>query len=377
MSEKISESDKFNKAASSTVKPVLSIVIPTYNERDNITSLMQNLSRVLSAYDYEIVVVDDNSRDGTIELLNSLSHDYPIKLIVRKDKRGLATAVVDGFAHSSGSYISVMDADLQHPPELLLKLLEQTQKGADIAVASRYVKGGGCEGWSFTRKLISRGAMFLAHLLLPPTRRTHDPMSGYFMFNQAVLNGTELKPQGYKILMELLMAGKYNQVVDVPYQFRTRQFGESKLNARQQFDYLKHIYSLMRRSGELLRFVKFLIVGISGIVVNEGLLWLLKENTGMPLLVASAIAIETSIITNFIFNDYFTFRDRRERSVNSSAGRFFKFNLVSLAGLAINLSILWLLTTYAGEQYYLIWNLFGIACATMWNYLLNLWWTWK
>jgi len=332
----------------------ISIIIPTYNERENIIPLVERIDQALSNYDYEIVFVDDSSRDGTAELAIALSPKYPVKVRVRRNKRGLASAVVDGLKQATGQIVGVMDADLQHPPEVIPDLLQAIKGGADIAVASRYIEGGGCQGWGLTRRIISKGAIVLAHLFLPSTRRVRDPMSGFF----------------------ILMEGEFRDITEVPYTFRVRSGGESKLNARQQVDYLKHIYSLMKRKGELTRFLKFCAVGLSGVLVNMGLLWLLTEVAGLFYLVSAAISIETSIISNFVLNDYFTFRDRRSPQVKSFLSRLLKFNLVSLAGLGFNMGVLWLLTEVFGI-YYLLSNLCGIAVATLWNYLVNTWWTWK
>ena len=354
----------------------ISIIIPTYNERDNIIPLVERIDQALSNYDYEIVFVDDSSRDGTAELAIALSPKYPVKVIVRQNKRGLASAVVDGLKQATGQIVVVMDADLQHPPEVIPDLLRAIKGGADIAIASRYIKRGGCQGWGLTRRIISKGAIVLAHLLLPSTRRVRDPMSGFFMFNRQVVAHADLRPTGFKILLEILMEGESQNITEVPYTFRVRSGGESKLNARQQVDYLKHIYSLMKRKGELIRFLKFCAVGLSGVFVNMGLLWVLTEVAGLFYLVSAAISIETSIISNFILNDYFTFRDRRSPQVKSILSRLLKFNLVSLAGLGFNMGVLWLLTEVFGI-YYLLSNLCGIAVATLWNYLANTWWTWK
>ncbi|MFC2032044.1 glycosyltransferase [Chloroflexota bacterium] len=354
----------------------VSIVVPTYNEKGNVVSLVERIHCTLSNYDYEIMLVDDNSSDGTAEVAEELSSEYPVKVIVRRNKRGLASAVVDGLGHVTGQIVGVMDADLQHPPEVIPYLLKETGLGADIVIASRYVEGGAYQGWGLTRRIISKGAVFLAHMFLPPTRQIRDPMSGFFMFNRQVVAHTHLNPTGYKILLELLIEGEFQKVAEVPYTFITRSSGESKLNARAQIDYLKHIYSLMRRKGEILRFVKFCLVGLSGVLVNTGLLWLLTEFAGLFYLLSAAISIESSILSNFTLNDYFTFRDRRLPGAKSFLSRLVKFNLVILAGLALNMGLLWLLTEVYGV-YYLLSNLCGIAVATIWNYLVNAWWTWR
>jgi len=354
----------------------LSLIIPTYHEQENIMPLVKRVHQALSGYDYEILFVDDDSQDGTAETVASLSPDYPVRIMVRKGKKGLASAVIDGLKEVSGQLVGVMDADLQHPPEVLPALIEKVRGDADIAIASRYVAGGGCEEWGLLRKIISRGAIIIAHLFLPSTRQVSDLMSGFFMFKKEVAEGAALKPFGYKILLELLYEGHHQKIAEVPFCFEARKLGQSKLGLSQQVDYLKHIFDLMRRKKEFLRFFKFCLVGASGVGVNMGLLWLLTEVGGLFYLVSAAISIETSIITNFTLNDYFTFPDRRRRGRRQFFTRLAKFNLVSLAGLGLNMTVLWFLTSVVG-LYYLLSNLCGIAVATLWNYLVNFWWTWK
>jgi dolichol-phosphate mannosyltransferase len=354
----------------------ISVIIPTYNERDNVVPLVKRIGGALSDHDYEIVFIDDNSGDGTAKLAAGLSPEYPVRVIVRRDKKGLASAVVDGIGYTSGQLVVVMDADLQHPPEVIPDLIRETEGNVDVVIASRYVAGGGCQGWGLTRRIISKGAIFLAHMLLPATRCIKDPMSGFFMFNRQVVADARLMPTGYKILLEILIEGKFQGVAEVPYIFGSRSGGESKLNARQQIDYLRHVYSLMKRKGELLRFLKFCLVGGSGVLVNMGLLWLLTEFAGFPYLVSAAVSIESSIISNFVLNNYFTFGDRRLAGARIFLERLLKFNVVSLFGLGINLGVLYLFTDVFG-LYYLLSNLCGIAVAMLWNYLVNTLWTWR
>jgi len=354
----------------------ISIVIPTYNERDNITPLVRRIDHVLSNYDYKVVFIDDNSSDGTAELAAALSAKYPVKVIVRQNKRGLASAVVDGLSQVTGQIVGVMDADLQHPPEVIPDLLKEIENGADMVIASRYVRGGAHQGWRLDRRIISKGAIFLAHLLLPSTRKVSDPISGFFMFKRQIVTNAALKPIGYKILLEILVEGQFQNTAEVPYTFRTRSSGESKMSTRQQIDYLKHIYSLMRRKGELLRFVKFCLVGLSGVLVNIGLLWLLTDLIAFFYLISAAISIESSIISNFTLNNYFTFADRRSPGAKSFLSRLLKYNIVSLVGLVVNMGVLGLLTEVFGV-YYLLSNLCGIAVAALWNYMVNTWWTWR
>lgn len=221
----------------------VSIIVPTYNERENLEILMKRIASSLRDKEYEVIVVDDNSPDGTWKLAQELAQFYPIKLIKREERRGLASAVVDGFSHAAGHCFVVMDADLQHPPEVIPRLIEAIENGADLAIASRYVEGGGVKGWPFFRRLVSRGATFLARLFLTNIK---DPMSGFFALRREVIEGADLRPEGYKILLEIVVKGKYSRVVEIPYVFEPRKLGQSKLKKKQYVEYLKHLISLMQ-----------------------------------------------------------------------------------------------------------------------------------
>lgn len=362
----------------SDLVPNVSLVIPTYKERENITSLVERIHGAMSAYDYEVVFVDDDSRDDSVKTVRSLAQGgYPVRMIVRERKRGLATAVVAGMKQATGDVIVVLDADLQHPPEVIPSLVRAVAGGAGIAVASRYVTGGGCRGWRLTRRIMSKGAIRIAHALLPSTRKVSDPVSGFFALSRHIVNPDRLRPTGYKILLEILgEAAPGTWIAEVPYVFEARSLGESKLDIRQQVEYLRHIFELMKRQGELARLLKFALVGASGIIVNLGILSILVERAGLFKLPASAISIETSIVTNFILNDLFTFSDRRSGKGSPFVARLAKFNAVSLVALGVNLGVFWLLA-YPLNVYYLLAQFAGILVAFVINYLVNTSWTWK
>ena len=356
---------------------MISIIVPTYNESDSVTPLTEQIDGVLSGRDYEIVFVDDDSPDGTAEKVSSISDTFPVKAVVRKEgKRGLAPSVVDGFDHVTGEIVVVMDADLQHPPTAIPALVKEIEDGTDIAVASRYIPGGEMPGLSPVRKLVSKGATLLAHLILPRVRTVNDPMSGFFAFKRKVVEGIELRPIGFKILLEILTLGKFETTKEVPIKFEARDAGESKLNFREQIHYLKHLFSLFKRNGEFFRFCKFCTIGFSGVIVNLGIMWLLTEKAGIFYIASAAISIEVSIISNFLLNNHFTFSDRKQRGFVAIVKRLIRFNTVSLIGVGINLFAIWLLTSVFGI-YYLLSNCVGIVLATSWNYLVNNWWTWK
>jgi dolichol-phosphate mannosyltransferase len=358
------------------MKDKISLIIPTYNEKDNIVPLVERVHQALSGYDYEILLVDDNSKDGTIEAATSLAARFPVKVIVRREERGLATAVVHGLKHAAGNIVAVMDADLQHPPEVLPGLVRAMENGADMAIASRYIKGGGCPDWGLSRRVISKAALLVSHLLLPATRRVKDPLSGFFMFRREKVDADRLKPSGYKISLEIMLVGNFQRVVEVPYIFEDRSAGKSKLRPQQQIDYLKHVFSLMARTGELEMFIKFIAVGLSGVAVNEGVYWLLTRFGGLAAYDywAVVVGIEVSIITNFILNDTFTFAKRR--TGKSFAGRLLKFNLICIAGAGVQWGLFMLFTRVFGV-YDLLSNFIGIVVAFLWNYFINRNWTWK
>ena len=354
----------------------LSLIAPTYNEKENIVPLVERVHKALSQYDYELIIVDDNSPDGTAQLANSLSSKYPLKVIVRTTERGLASAVVAGFSQAGGQVLGVIDADLQHPPEAIPALLDAIRGGADVAIGSRYVEGGGIEGWSTKREIISIGAKTIARLLLSSVKGIKDPLAGFFLFRREVIEGAVLTPTGYKILLEVLVKGNASQVVEVPYIFKERERGKSNLTFNEQLNFLKHLSHLAWFEGNIKRFIKFCIVGASGFCVNLGLLAIFVEVAGMHKVWAQIPSYQISILTNFMFNEFWTFSDRRTPGLKSFLIRAVKFNLVSQVGWGINISVYYVALNVAGI-YYIVSQIIAIAVATMWNFFSNLIWTWR
>lgn len=356
--------------------PLLSIIVPTYNERENIPLLVERVKNALTGINFEMVIVDDDSPDETWKLAEELKKEYHfLNVIRRKNERDLATAVIEGFKKSKGEILTVIDADLQHPPEKIGEMLEKIQNGAEIIVGSRYMDGGEIENWSPKRKFYSKGARAIAYLLLPKSRGVKDPLSGFFMVKRSVIEDAELHPIGYKILLEILIKGKYKNVEEVPIMFKDRERGSSSLVFKEYSKYSRHLLRLSWEEGEIMRFIKFGLVGGSGILVNEGLLWLLWGIMGVYLLLASLVSVELSIIWNFIWNEVWTFRDRGEDGAKAFFKRMGKFNLVSIVGLCLNVAILMFLHKAFGI-YPLTANIAGIAVAFIWNFAANNLWTW-
>lgn len=227
-------------------KPVLSIIVPTYNERENIGPLLEGLSRSIGGLNYRVVFVDDSSPDGTAEVIRSLSSKYPVDLVVRPKKLGLGSAVLEGIKRTDSPFIIVMDADLQHDPKLVATMLERLVAGCDIVVASRKIPGGAIVGWSPTRKLVSEAATWLAHLFVPKSRRVHDPLSGFFGFRRQIMRDVRLEPKGFKLLLEILVKAQYSSVCEVPLVFRGRKLGKSKLNLKEYLLFVQLLLGLAR-----------------------------------------------------------------------------------------------------------------------------------
>ena len=223
------------------MEQLLSVITPTSNEAENIENLIARIDRALSDYKYELVVVDDNSTDGTGRIAGTLSSKYPVRVLNRKDKSGLASAVIDGFGIAKGDLLCVMDADLSHPPEIIPKMVEFMKfRNADIVVASRSAEGGGTDGWPVIRKMMSSFAASLAR----PLTTVKDNTSGFFLLKKEAVSGASLVPRGYKILLEILVKGNLKKAVEFPYIFRDRMAGKTKLNLKIQLEYLAQLSGL-------------------------------------------------------------------------------------------------------------------------------------
>lgn len=225
---------------------MISLVVPTYKERQNIEALVERggAALALTSEPYELIIVDDNSPDGTADEVRRLQATRPwLQLLVRVGEKDLSTAVMAGWKVAKGDLLGCMDGDLQHPPEHVAKLVERVRNSdAEIAIASRYTEHGSVSDWKFRRRIISWTATVMAALLLPAKlRRVKDPMSGFFILRRTVLEAVTLKPLGYKILLEVLARGRWQNVAEVPYTFEERVHGGSKMGAKQVWQYLVHL----------------------------------------------------------------------------------------------------------------------------------------
>jgi len=360
-----------------------SLVLPTFKEGENIPEILATLTKLLDPVlgaDYELILVDDDSPDLTWKMALELLPQYPqVKVIRRRGEKGLSTAVIRGWQAAQGEILGVMDADLQHPPEILLQLLQEMSRGADLAVASRHVEGGGVSEWSGVRRLLSRGAQVLGLMILPEVlSRLSDPMSGYFMVRRSAIAGRRLSPLGYKILIEVAARGRTPWLAEVGYVFRERQSGESKVTWRQYGQYLRHLLRL--RLSRSSRFLRFAVVGAGGVAVDMAALFILSDPQMLAwgLTRSKLLAAELAIVHNFLWNDFWTFGDvaRRQPGNRRRLKRFVKFNLICGAGLVLNVLLLNLFFNGLGFNRYLA-NLLAIGLVTVWNFWLNLKLSWR
>lgn len=357
----------------------LSLVVPTYNESKNVASLIGQLDALLTPVlgdAYEIVVVDDDSPDRTWAVALEVAARHPqVRVVRRQGESGLSTAVIRGWQVARGAILGVMDADLQHPPEVNLKLLAEIDRGADLAVASRHAAGGGLSDWSFARRLLSRGAQVIGLLVLPSVLgRLSDPMSGYFMLQRSALAGVALDPLGYKILIEVVARGNVRWIGEAGYVFRERLEGESKVTWRLYVQYLRHLLRLRWATVRSSRLLRFCLVGASGVVVDMLLLFLLSDphTLNLGLTRSKIISAETAILSNFLLNDAWTFRDVAATQTGALARlrRFIVFNVICSAGLALNVLLLNLLFNVGHMNRYMA-NGLAILLVTGWNFWLN------
>ena len=363
----------------------VSLVLPTYNEGKNIAAVIAQLVPILDSVpnlQYEIIVVDDDSPDRTWEIALNLTDKFPqLRVIRRQGERGLSTAVIRGWQIAQGRILAVMDADLQHPPEVVANLCKEMIRGADLGIASRHVEGGGVSDWSLARRIISRGAQMIGFMLLPEViGRISDPMSGFFMIRRSSIQDRELSPLGYKILVEVLGRGKIGWISEVPYTFRERVEGSSKLTNRIYFEYFQHLLRLRLYLLHNSSFFRFCVVGTSGVVVDMSLLFLLSDPKmlGWGLTRSKILAAEAALLNNFIWNDAWTFGDiaRHQNTFGQRVKRFLKFNAICSLGILFNVMIINIEFNFFHMNRYLA-NLIAIGLVTLWNYKSNKEFSWR
>ncbi|MDH4263505.1 MAG: glycosyltransferase family 2 protein [Spirochaetia bacterium] len=354
----------------------ISIVLPTYNEKENIVIVLDKIQRVLKNIRYQIIVVDDNSPDNTWEIASGYAKKYPnIQVIRRMNNRGLSTAIMEGFASSSSKWVVVMDADLQHDEKILTHFYNEFSNGYDIIIGSRKIAGGSISEWSFLRRIISWIATKMAFIVIK--NNVSDPMSGFFGITKEMFESSihKINPRGFKLLLELLAHNPSAKVFEIGYTFNKRIHGKSKLDSNIIFDYLAALYDLSFGKYLPLRLFKYLVTGLTGLIVNQFGIWLGLNIFHLSNNYAIALAIECSIVNNYFINNFWTFRDYRHRGIQIIPG-LISFQFVSLAGAVINYSSTLFFISQLAINIYLA-NIGGIILSTLWNYRMNFQVTWK
>lgn len=353
----------------------ISVIVPTYNERDNLPEILRRIHAALDGTPFEMIVVDDDSPDQTWQLAHDLRQQFPqLRVLRRIEKKGLSSAVVDGFLMARGAKLAVIDADLQHDASILPQFSEGLDSH-DFVVGSRKADGGGIDGWSKRRRFVSWSATVLANTVLGTY--LNDPMSGYFGVRRDVFERIlpDINPKGFKILLELIHRAKSRKIKEVGYTFKPRVHGESKLDTSVVLDFLFGIFSLKFGKYIPVSFLKFSLVGGSGVLINLIALKLGLDVFHLPESRAVIVAIMVAMVTNYFFNNAFTFRENQLSGLSILVG-LIKFTLVSSLGALINYSVTIFLNGQTMIGIYAA-QLVGIAIATIWNYVLNAKYTWN
>jgi dolichol-phosphate mannosyltransferase len=375
-------------------KTQLSIILPTYNESQNIVRMLDSIAETLPADTAaEIIVVDDNSPDGTADIAichakNILNNrKLHIEVIRREAKLGLSSAILAGVQSATGDIILAMDGDFSHPPQIIPHIIEALlDSNYDIVVASRYVSGGSIVGWPFKRRLMSRGATKIAQYGLGI--EVKDPVSGFFAFRRHIIQGVKFDALGYKMLLEILVKARGARVKELPYTFTNRRTGTSKLDAGVMIDYIRAVWRLYR-SGKsmkqrerrtsvhfLSKAGRFYTVGATGLLVNY--IASLSLNTLFPniwYLYSTVIGIGFSMTSNFFLNKLWTFenRDFKVKDTGIQYGMFMGF---SSLGAIIQLALVYVLLEDYNVEYPLA-LILAVSAASVGNFLLNKKWTFK
>jgi len=355
----------------------LAIVIPTFNERENIRPLLARLEAALNGIRWEAIFVDDDSPDGTADLVRQLAQQNArVRVLHRIGRRGLTSACVEGVLSSSASCFAVIDADMQHDETLLPRMLERlVENDLDIVVGSRYAEGGSAAGWSIKRRFVSRVAGRAARLVMKASLQ--DPMSGFFIMRRKAFDEAvrQLSQQGFKILLDLFAsAPRPLRFAEVPYQFGLRQHGESKLDSMAAWEYGMLLADKL--FGHIIppRFLLFAVVGGLGLIVHMLALAIALYAGGLTFGISQAIAVATAMTSNFTLNNLITYRDRR-----LTGWRFLKgllsFYVICSLGAVANVGVATFI--YAEQPIWWFAGLAGALVGAVWNYAASAFFTWR
>ena len=357
--------------------PELTVVVPTFNERDNVEPLLELLASVLEHVDWEVIFVDDDSSDGTASRVREIaSREARVRCLQRIGRRGLSTACIEGVLASSAPYVAIMDGDLQHDERLLPRMLETLKhEPVDLVIGSRHVSGGGMGDLSQRRAEISNLATRLSRIIC----RTEiaDPMSGFFMMRRQVFENAvrELSGQGFKILLDLLASSPQPlRLKELPYHFRRRQHGTSKLDTLVAWEFGMLIAD--KTVGHIIpvRFALFAFIGTIGLAVHLAVLRLALTMPTLDFTKSQAIATVVAMTSNFFLNNLFTYRDQRLRGLKLLRG-LLSFYLICAVGAIGNVGIA--AYVFAADQQWWIAGIAGAIVGSVWNYAVSSVFTWR
>jgi dolichol-phosphate mannosyltransferase len=373
----MNEAIRTGQGTQTVVTPEVSVVVPTFNERDNVTALFRKLETALAGIAWEVIYVDDNSPDGTWDVVRALAGaDSRVRCIRRIGRRGLSGACIEGILASSAPCAAVIDADLQHDETQLPKMLALLQGGeADLVVGSRYIEGGSAD--SFDRQ--RAGASMLATEVAKRVLRVEiaDPMSGFFMIRRDRFEqlAPQLSTQGFKILLDIVATARGSlRIKEIPYTFGSRMHGESKLDSMVALDFLGLVLAKLTGDVVSLRFLLFAMVGSLGLLVHLVVLFIALEGFNVPFPEAQACGALMAMTSNFLLNNFLTYRDQRLKGLGILRGLLL-FYLVCSVGLVANVGVAF--SVYDQEP---IWWLAGAAGALMgvvWNYAMSGLFVWR
>lgn len=354
----------------------LSVIVPTFNESGNVAELVRRLEIVLVGLRWEVIFVDDDSPDGTADEIRSLAQvNSRVRCIHRIGRRGLSRAVIEGMLSSSATYLAVIDADLQHDESILPIMIETLREGSlDVVVGSRYCTGGDIGTWDARRATMSRFATTLSRMIV--VSDLSDPMSGYFLIRRKTLNKIihRLSGEGYKILLDIFASSLTPpKFAEVPYSFRERKHGQSKLDSTVAWEYLLLIID--KKLGHIVpaRFVLFSLVGLSGILVHFAALSTLFKVAEITFVISQTTATFVAMTSNFFLNNMLTYRDRRLKGIRLFGG-LLSFYLICAVGVVGNIGISKFVFEHG--QTWALAGLAGVFVGVVWNYVASAMFTW-
>jgi len=374
---RIGHKQVFDKRIFDTVVLDLTIVIPTLNERNNLAPLVQKIKNSLDGIEWEIVFVDDESHDGTLEEILRINRQEPrVRFIERIGRRGLSSACIEGFMTTSADLVAVMDADHQHDEKRLSEMVEilQDQPEVDLVIGSRFVEGGGVGDWAPGRLAMSRLGKWFSGFILPSG--VSDPMSGFFMARRPFLWNLvpQLSGQGFKVLADLLAASKDScRFVEIPFEFGERFSGESKLNLLVIAEFAAQIFEKLFGGYMPVQFVRFLLVGSVGMLIHMLVLSVLLFNAGIVFWAAQTISALIAMTTNFSLNNMFTYQDNTLSKDRAFWGLLL-FYVLCGGGFLINMAIA--INIYDRGGSWLVAGGLGGVVGSVWNYSTNTAMTW-